>query len=214
MEKTIKIGMLQTWEGKPVCSLKRSEREAMEAALRSKTTCKLGFDYIPDPNKTSKVEDIDLPHPPAIETRESEVKSKPKETTRKSTSNCSITIGGKHYNSWDEVIADNNPHVKVVSGGGNTITIGGGRVVIGGTSIINYDESREVIHLIVQGSAGDIEVDRGTVDIQGNARNVSTNHGSVNCQNVDGNVTVSHGSVNAGYIKGSASVAHGSINKS
>lgn len=95
---------------------------------------------------------------------------------------------------------------------GRKIEIRDGKMIIDGTPIDQYDESRlPVFKIEINGDVDSIQAETGDVTVNGNVREVTSKNGNVRCHTVEGNVDSKNGNVVCDVIKGSCDTKNGNI---
>lgn len=189
------IGLNQMWHGKKVCTLSAAEVLAMEDELRKFTSIgKFTYD-------AGGEGDVNITWP-----------SEPVKTNTHNGRTCSINIGGKHYNSWEEVKADAGKNGIIVTENcnGKSITISNGVVYLNGQRQSTFDPSKQVI-LYVFGNTGDIECQEGSVTVYGNVADATAHMGNISCDTIEGDAEAHMGNISATTIEGGAEASMGNI---
>lgn len=199
------IGLEQTFNGKRVADMSPSEIIAMERTLLQKADIKK-FSYRQGGSGEVYV------NASVTGGNNNEQYS---EQPQKPQSNFSINIGGKYYNSWDEVMADTtNPHIinrMTIDGSGNKIVERQNRVYINGELVC--DKSQQQVVIVVHGNVSKVDTQTADVRVYGDCGSVETQSGNIEAETISGDADTMSGSIHAKTIKGDASTMSGNVYK-
>ena len=204
------VGLDQTFRGKRIGDMNAAEILAFEKFMRSKMEIvKFVYDQGGSGEVYKEIEGTQIFNggnsfggvftPPA----------------HKQKSKYSINIGGKHYNSWDEVMQDtDNPSIinkMTIDGNGNKIVEKNGIVYVNGEPVI--DKTQCPIYIVINGNVEEINTQMGDVQVYGDVEHVKTVSGDIKAETIECSCSTMSGDIRANEIGGNASTMSGNVYK-
>lgn len=192
------IGLDQTFKGKKVRDLSGSELLELERFFREKFGVKsFSYDSGGEGDLYTEVDGNEIVNTPI----EGGIIKMP---------HTKITIGGKTYNSWEEVYNDEAISSKaIVVNGLARVVEKNNKVYVDGKLVC--DKSLTPVVIVIQGSAESVETQSGDVYVEGNANEVRTQSGNINAQKIECDCSTMSGDIRATIIHGDASTMSGDI---